>query len=217
MLVRYAVSGLITIALSSLPSSAIATRTPVRTTVIADVTPFTADGRLRSGLRVTLRTSGSCGPGSDVLPNNVYRCNYRHWIVDPCWRDFRSAAPTVVCLGEPWARTVIQLRLAATPAPSSGRPDLNAEPWGITLVSGARCLAFQGAHDTLTGREGSPWIDYYCGRTVALVRGIDRSHSVWTIRAARITHQLSHPYVLIGRVSIKSAWFGGNNPLTHHP
>jgi hypothetical protein len=217
ILVRYTVSALITIGLLSLPSPAIATRAPVRTMVVADVTPFTVDGYLRGGLRVALRTSGSCGPGSDVLPNDVYRCGYRNWIVDPCWRDFRSAAPTVVCLGEPWGRTVIQLRLAAPPAPSSGRPNLKAEPWGITLVSGARCLAFQGAHDRLTGREGSPPIDYYCSKTLALVRGIDRGHPVWTIRAARITHQLSHPYVLIGPVSIKAAWFGGNNPLTHHP
>ena len=69
----------------------------------------------------------------------------------------------------------------------------------------------------MTGTEGSAVIDYYCGRTLALVRGIDRSRQTWAIRAARITHQLSRPYALIGRVTIRTAWFGGNNPLSHHP
>ena len=188
-----------------------------RTAIVANVTPFTADGHLRSDLRIVETMKGSCDPGSDALPNNVYRCGSGNLILDPCWRDYRAAAPTVICLGAPWDRTVIRLQLAATPLPSQGHANLKAEPWGITLRSGARCLAFQGAHDTVTGKEGSPWIDYYCGRTLALVRGIDRSHPAWTIRAARITNQLSHPYALIGRVTIKTAWLGGNNPLSHHP
>jgi hypothetical protein len=188
-----------------------------RTTIRAGVTPFTADGHLRSALRVTREAPGSCGPGSDSLPNNVYRCFSGHNVLDPCWRDWRASVPAVVCLEEPWARTVVRLRLTAPPEPSSGHSDLGAEPWGITLRSGARCLAFQGAHDTLTGKEGAPWIDYYCGKTLALVRGINRSRATWTIRAARVTHRLSHPYTLIGRVAIQTAWYGGNNPLAHRP
>jgi hypothetical protein len=109
------------------------------------------------------------------------------------------------------------LTLPTTPAPSGGHADLKAAPWGITLQSRARRLAFQGAHDTVTGREGAPIVDYYCSRRLALVRGIDRRHPTWTIRAARINHNLSHPYTLIGRVAIGTAWFGGNNPLSHHP
>jgi hypothetical protein len=211
--------GLALLAVSVLAVSAVAVATGAspRTAIVANVTPFTADGHLRGGLRVARYTSGACGPGSDVLPNDVYRCRFGNGIVDPCWRDYRAAAPAVVCLGAPWDKTVIHLWLAATPAPSHGHPNLKAEPWGIQLRSSAPCLAFQGAHDTLTGKGGSPWIDYYCGRTLALIRGIDRSHPTWTIRAARITHRLSHPYALIGRVAIKTAWFGGNNPLSHHP
>jgi hypothetical protein len=188
-----------------------------RTAIIANVTPFTADGHLRSDLRIVQRTTGTCEPGSDTLPNNVYRCFFQSVVADPCWRDYRAVTPAVICLQAPWDRTVVRLRLAAAPAPSHGHTDLKAEPWGISLQSGARCLAFQGAHDTLTGKEGSPVIDYYCGRALALVRGIDRSHQPWTIRAARITHQLSHPYALVGRVPIRTAWFGGNNPLSRRP
>jgi hypothetical protein len=198
-------------------AAALAGAAPSHTGIVANVTPFTADGRLRSDLRIVQRATGTCGPGSDALPNDVYRCSFHNLIVDPCWRDYRAVAPAVVCLESPWGRTVIRLRLATTPAPSHGHTNLKAEPWGITLRSGARCLAFQGAHDTLTGREGSPVIDYYCRRTLALLRGIDRSHRTWTIRTARITHQLAHPYHLIGRVAIRTAWFGGNNPLSRHP
>jgi hypothetical protein len=190
---------------------------PPRTVIRANLTPFTADGHVRSGLRVAREARGSCDPGSDSLPNNVYRCFSGHNVLDPCWRDWRAPAPVVICLEEPWARTVVRLRLTATPDPSSGHSDLGSEPWGITLRSGARCLAFQGAHDTLTGKEGAPVIDYYCSNTLALVRGINRTHPGWTIRAARMTHQLSHPYTLIGRVAIQTAWYGGNNPLSHRP
>ena len=203
---------------AAVSAAAVATGASPRTTVVTNVTPFTADGHLRSGLRVVRQATGICGPGSDALPNDVYRCHFDSLIVDPCWRDYRAVAPAVVCLEEPWGRTVIRLRLATAPAPSSGRANLKAEPWGIHLRSGTRCLAFQGAHDTLTGKEGGAVIDYYCGRTLlALIRGIDRSHPTWTIRAARITHRFSHPYKLIGRVAIETAWFGGNNPLSHHP
>jgi hypothetical protein len=163
-----------------------------RTGIVVNVTPFTGDGHLRGGLRIAREARGTCEPGSDSLPNNVYRCFFGNTIVDPCWRDWRSSAPSVVCLEEPWAGTVIRLRLTAPPPRSRG-------------------------HSDLTGREGAPVIDYYCGKTVALVRGVNRTHTDWTIRAARITHQLSHPYALIGWVPIKTAWFGGNNPLSSRP
>jgi hypothetical protein len=107
--------------------------------------------------------------------------------------------------------------MKAPPQRSNGHSDLGSEPWGITLRSGARCLALQGAHDTLTGKGGAPVIHYSCSRTLVLVRGVNRSRATWTIRAARVTHQLSRPYALIGWVAIGAAWFGGNNPLSHHP
>jgi hypothetical protein len=79
-------------------------------------------------------------------------------------------------------------------------------------------VAFQGAHDTLTGKPGSPVIDYYCGSEIALVRGVNRTGATLTIRAARVTHRRSPPYYsLIGWVAIQTAWFGGNNPLSHRP
>ena len=215
MIVRCLTLTLLALCIAIVPAAGAAGGSP-RTVIVRDVTPFRADGHLRSGLRVVRATDGTCGPGSDVLPNDVYRCSFDHSVVDPCWREARAAVPAVVCLGAPWARTVIRLRSTGALPRSSGRTNLKAEPWGITLRSGTRCLAFQGAHDTVTGREGAAVVDYYCSGTLALVRGIDRSHRVWTIRAARITHRPAHPYALLGRVAIKTAWFGGNNPRSRH-
>jgi hypothetical protein len=214
---RHQVLALLALGAAAVSTAAAATDTSPRTMVVANVTPFTADGHLRAGLRVVQQTTVICTPDSAVVPNNAYRCGTANFFVDPCWRDFRSTSPAVVCLGRPWARTAIRFRLTAAPARPRGGQPLKSEPWGIQLRSGARCLVFEGAHSTLTGKEGAPWIDYYCVPSLALLRGIDRSHPTWTIRAARITHRLSHPYKLIGRVAIKTAWFGGSNPLSHHP
>lgn len=186
------------------------------TRVVSGVTPFSAEGDLRPGLHVVRTAFGTCGPGSDVLPNDVYRCGDKNGILDPCWRDYRSSSAAVACLTEPWSRSVIRLRLAADPAPSRGSVDLKAEPWGIELSSGARCIALQGSHDTVTGKGGSPWIDYGCENKLSLVRGIDRTQPLWTIRAARGIRRRFR-FKIIGRVAIKTAWYGGNNPLKHHP
>ncbi|MDX6504535.1 MAG: hypothetical protein QOE29_1660, partial [Gaiellaceae bacterium] len=138
--------------------------------------------------------------------------------LDPCWRDFRAHSPSVLCLIRPWDRTVVRLRLRSVPAHAQRGPSQKGEaPWGIQIRSGARCLAFQGAHDTVSGREGSPRIDYHCGGSLVLVRGIDASGRAWTIREARYTHRLDHPYKLLGRVTIATAWYGANNPLTRKP
>jgi hypothetical protein len=186
------------------------------THVVSGVTPFTAEGKLRPGLHVVRTAFGACGPGSDVLPNDVYRCGSQNVGYDPCWRDYRSTTAVVVCLLEPWSRGVFRLRLAADPARSRGSPDLNAEPWGIELVSGALCIALQGAHDTVTGKGSSPAIDYGCENKLSLVRGINRAEPLWTIRAARHVSHGRFPFKIVGRIAIRTAWFGGNDPRKRH-
>lgn len=191
-----------------------------RTEIIANVTPFTHTGALRAGTRVVHKWRGMCEPGSDVLSSDVYRCFSHNLILDPCWRDFRASRPSVICLEQPWADSVVRLQLKSAPPATSGRPNLKAEPWGIRLGSGARCLAVQGAHDSYVPKHGKPVvIDYSCGSRgkLLLLRGIDRKHSVWTIRAVRYTGKLSRPYTWAGRVGIRAVWFGGNNPLARRP
>jgi hypothetical protein len=146
-----------------------------------------------------------------VLPNNVYRCGFANYVVDPCWRDRRAAGPSVVCLAHPWDTAALRILLSARLPQSSGHSNLNAAPWAIRLRSGERCINLQGAHDTVTGRGGAAVIDYSCGSNLFLVRGIDRRHETWRIRAARRTPRGVTHYALAGSVSIAAAWFGGNS------
>ena len=99
----------------------------------------------------------------------------------------------------------------AAPERSVGASDPSAEPWGIELESGARCIALQGAHDTVSGNGAGPTINYSCSNNLVLVSGVDRRHPLWTIRAARGSSGET-PYKITGRVAIRTAWFGGNAP-----
>jgi len=191
--------------------SASAHGAPAPTHVVANVTPFAEDGKLRPGLHVVRRAAGTCEPGSDVLPNDVYRCGFNNFVIDPCWRDHRASTPVVVCLTEPWAKSVVRLALTSAPERSVGGSDPKAEPWGIELESGARCIALQGAHETVLGNGAGPTINYSCSNSLVLVSGVDRRRPLWTIRAARGSSGAT-PYKITGRVAIKTAWFGGNGP-----
>ena len=86
---RGLVSTLLALGAGAGAMAAFARGTSQPTVIAANVTPFTSDGHLRHGLRVVRQVRGSCGPGSDVLPNNVYRCGFGNFIVDPCWREYR--------------------------------------------------------------------------------------------------------------------------------
>jgi len=178
---------------------------------VRDVTPFAKDGSLRAGVRVTETKHGTCEPGSDALPNDVYRCNFANYVVDPCWRDRHAVRPSVVCLIRPWDTTALRILLSARLPQSTGQADLRAEPWAIRLRTGKRCIVLQGAHDTVTGKGGGGVIDYSCGSNLFLIRGIDRRQETWRIRAARSTPHAVAPYSLAGWVPIETAWFGGNN------
>jgi hypothetical protein len=187
VVLRAFVSGsVITLLLAGLFSSGGAASDAAGTQVVARVTPFAADGELRGGLRIVAHGTGICEAGSDAVYSAAYRCFSSHRVLDPCWRDHRRAKPVVVeCLLTPWAKTVVQLTLNTSPGPTTGTTATRGKPWGIQLATGQRCIALQGAHDTANHKEGGIPIDYSCGGTLVLLRGVDRSSSTWTIRAAR--------------------------------
>lgn len=206
----FAYSSVITLLLAGLISSSMAAAATA-TRIVARVTPFAADGSLRGGLHVAARGTGTCEPGSDALSSAVYRCFSSNRVLDPCWRDHRRAKPVVVvCLLTPWAKSVVELTLNANRGSTTGTSTTRGEPWGIELTTGQLCIALQGAHDTVNHRGGGIPIDYSCGGTLVLLRGVDRSSSTWTIRAART--RSPQPDVIVGSRTIKVAWFGGNSP-----
>ena len=203
----FANSAVIALLLAGLISSRVAANL-TGTHVVARVTPFAANGTLRSSLHVAAHETGICEPGSDALSSAVYRCFSSHRVLDPCWRDHRRPKPlTVICLLTPWANGVIQLTLKTNPGPTTGTSATRGEPWGIELTTGERCIALQGAHDTVNHNGGGVPIDYSCGGTLVLLRGVDRSSATWTIRAARTRPR--EPDVILGPRAIKVAWFAG--------
>lgn len=140
---------------------------------------MTSAGAPVEGYRVTSPASdASCEPGSEAIGEG-YRCSAGNYLYDPCWAE-KAATLTVLCLAEPWLRTVTELRLnsalLAIPREDGG----SAEPWGLQLADGSRCLLAQGAHNAFDGTV----LDYYCtSGGLALLRGLNRTRATWTARS----------------------------------
>lgn len=168
------------------------------------VSPVTSAGAAVSGYRVTSHAAGaSCEPGSEAI-GQAYRCFAGNGVYDPCWAE-KAAAPTVLCVADPWLRTAAQLRVSSPLSPipgeggaSTGQAD---QPWGVQLTSGQRCVLAQGAHNAFNGQV----IDYYCTSRLSLLRGLDRTPATWTARSvvAKSGQLASGP-----AEKIAIAWYG---------
>ena len=175
-----------------------------RTSVVA-FTPFAADGALRAGLRdVPAAASAACATGSFLLPGTgVLRCAVGVDVHDPCWLDVASStltAPVVACLSAPWRRDVLRLRVAPRDLHGEGGARPGSPPWALTLSSGLRCLAVQGASPRAHGRR----LRYRCPGPRFLFGAPDTRRATWRIHLARSAggaHQR--------RVAIRRAWVGG--------
>jgi hypothetical protein len=178
-------------------------------TKVIYVAPVNQSGQPLPGLGISFDVRGHCEPGSDSAPGPTYRCFEANSILDPCWAD-SSHAGSVLCLEEPWSKTVTQLDTGHTlPASSYPVPKSLGYPWGVKLANGEECLAEQGAHDMFRGR----FVDYSCGHMfhLVLLRGMHRSHEPWSFDSAIWTGQ---GYVTGPRETVKIAWYGGPAP-TH--
>ena len=143
------------------------------------VRPVTSTGAAVRGYRVTSHAAGAqCSAGSEAI-GLAYRCFAGNGVYDPCWAQ-KAPAPTVLCVPDPWARTAAQLRVAA-PLTAIPRADAGgvADPWGVQLSGGQRCVLAQGAHNAFRGQV----IDYYCPSGLSLLRGFDHKAATWTARS----------------------------------
>jgi hypothetical protein len=165
-------------------------------TRVEHVSPLTASGELRSGLRISDRASGSCAPGSEAVPG-TYRCfGDDDLIRDPCWQ---TGARSAICLVRPWAHTVSRLRVrGGFDQPIGGGSSV---PWGVRLRSGERCLLLQGASSVVKGKR----VNYSCSRTRFLLGRPDRRHSAWRIQRARLK---ASRFVAGGHAVVRTAYFG---------
>lgn len=173
----------------------------VQRTKQVHVSPVNAAGAPAGGYRVTSHAANaSCSAGSEAI-GQAYRCFAGNYVYDPCWAE-KAAAPTVLCVADPWLHTVAELRVSSAlgPIPSEGGAGAG-EPWGVQLAGGQRCVLAQGAHSAFDGTV----IDYYCTQKLSLLRGLRLGSPMWTARSVIDTS---------GKLSsgptekIEIAWYG---------
>jgi hypothetical protein len=170
-------------------------------TAIVMVSPLGADGRPRPGLRITeALAGGQCTAGGSSLVRGAARCFAGDDVLDPCWADPAQGSGGV-CLSDPFAPDeAVRLSAATGLTGRPGAPDLD-RPWGLQLATGERCVQSTGAHSVV----GDAIVDYRCGESLVLLRGIDRTGAVWTVRTATCC-TAPRPGA---PAAIATAWYGG--------
>jgi hypothetical protein len=141
------------------------------------ISPVNGNAAPAGGFRVVASTAANatCEAGSEAI-GLAYRCFAGNAIYDPCWAE-KATRPAVLCLPYPWARTDVRLLvrgpLGAIPNQVGGNGP--AEPWGVELAGGQRCVLTQGAHRVYAGRV----LDYYCSPKLWLLRGLADGRPHW--------------------------------------
>jgi hypothetical protein len=138
--------------------------------------PF-VEGALRPGLVATPAFGGDCFTGSFAV-HNAYRCIDGHFLRDPCFADpMRDDA--VLCVGNPFARGVVRLRVSGDLDRSGSAPA--SLVWALRLASGQRCTFFAGG--ATSGDAAGRRANYGCsGRQTVLWGNPIRRGATWRIR-----------------------------------
>jgi hypothetical protein len=162
--------------------------------------PFAADRALRSGLIATPKFGGDCWTGSFVL-HAGFRCMAGNFIYDPCFTD-PTRDDAVLCVGDPFTRHVIRLRVSGTMSDSySAKPGI---VWAVRLANGLRCTFYAGGATNVDGAGRR--LNYGCANSGSVLWGNPiRKGQTWHIR-------LSHSTAL-GRerlAAITTAYIGRN-------
>jgi hypothetical protein len=183
-------------------------------TAVVGWSPLDSSGTLRPTLRVarTVRDGRCVDIGYTYVGGIAYRCGFRNFLLDSCFRDGPGPTDYVVCIERPWSTSVIRLRSPYLLLyPGVTFTGAAAYPWGVVLDDGNRCGVLQGAHDSLVAR-GRRWIvDYACerGDVVLMREGIVRGR-VWQMNAARWIR--SGGYTFLGPVPVRRVYFGALAP-----
>ncbi len=173
-------------------------------TKVIYVAPVDVNGDPVEGLTVTRTVHGHCNIGSDSVAGPTYRCFFGNYVEDPCWADVTDPG-SVLCLTQPWAKSVIRIYVPTLESDSYPLPRGLGYPWGVELNDGERCLAVQGAHDEYRGRV----IDYSCGIDYVgrvLLRRMHFTQPLWSYDSAFWTGKKYRPGK---RVQVRVAWYGG--------
>ena len=209
-MVVLSVSSALLPAVAAVSASAATSPTAVRFT-----SPVTATG-LAPGYRVTKTQSAECEDGSDSIAGAIYRCFAGSAVYDPCWRDPRAAdGKDVVCLLRPGETSLTELTPTAPVAVRPATLEVDRfEPWGIELADGHKCLLAQGAHDTVGPPQNGFVVDWLCGGTLALLRGLHETRQPWTADEAIYSRDISSARFGPKRVPIAAVWYGVDGPAS---
>lgn len=185
---------------------------PSARTEIVRWSPFTNDASVKKSLTVREEGTGRCSDTYTTAGDIAYRCGRGNYLYFPCWRDGPDPTSYVLCIGNPWSKSVARIRSPGLLLyPGVTFLDDAYSPWAIELASGERCTLFQGAHSAIHRRNRTYVVDYYCNRTgLVLLRNLRRGR-VWRIGAAHFIN-LRSGYKLLGDVTIRRAFFGALPP-----
>jgi hypothetical protein len=153
-------------------------------TRIVIYTPFTINGALAHGVKMTAQASGYCWEGSAVdQRTDAWRCFRGNYILDPCFSASDTAkwvaCPTGAILGP----HVLRLNLTK-PLPlelrNTTRDPIRYNPAAVRLTTGATCELVSGA----TGMVAGMRYNYECSTGRWLVGDPHRGRATWTIFSA---------------------------------
>ena len=174
--------------------------------------PFNPSGAVKATLNVKT-VEGGCGDiGYTFVGGIGYRCGFRNYLLDSCFRDGPDPTDYVLCVNYPWDRNAIRLRAPHLLLyPGVTFTAAASFPWGIVLDDGNRCGVLQGAHDSLTAHGKRFIVDYACarGNVVVLREGMERGRT-WFVNAAQWNRKTG--YTFLGHVPARRVYFGALPP-----
>lgn len=184
---RFLLTAVLLLGAASLVASASARRDPPPTQLIV-YAPFTSNGALAHGVKMTAQASGHCWTGSETDPrSDAWRCFRGNEILDPCFSDANHAKWVACPVGAAFGTDVLRLKLTEPlPLAMANRTaePTKDDPTDIRLTSGVSCAFAGGA----TGTVGGMRFNYDCPGGHWLVGDPHRDSATWTILyAANLT------------------------------
>jgi hypothetical protein len=177
---------------------AAATASAASTTKTEIYRAFTSSGT--PAIKIAKTVKGTCNGGSAATNrNDAWRCFAGNFVYDPCFSSSKAKG-ILVCPGNPWNRSGIELKLTGKLRfGNTKRPSTSGMPWAIETTTGLKCAIDTGATTVVQKQR----LNYFCLKSKDGLWGSpSRKHEPWTIYiAAGTATKLSKT------VAIKTAWF----------
>lgn len=185
-----------TLALAGLtPVAAAGTATKTR---VETVYPWSAAGKLETGLKLAGTVRGTCWTSSiAVSAGDAYRCMSKSLIYDPCFAPPTRVFVQLACMATPWGAVVLFDLTASIPRSAlhgSARPWV----WAYRLADGIRCITDTGT-GTLVDHVA---LNYYCIPGKGWSSVPEEKHEPWTAKYAK-----SYRARTVQSEPITTAWY----------